>query len=755
MGRASLHQGLPLAGTHANQVMPAITFKSKRHRQLGNPPRQIVVAVMATLGIFGAVTAQASCGTINSATIISTAETGPCTLGAGTYDLTVTGVVTAGGDAIEVNGNMVGSIINSGHINGAGKGIAVFSNSIGDIHNSGTIEGGDYAIAADFGGGIGHITNSDTIAGGNYGIYASSGSTIGDISNSGTITGNNNDGIYIASDSQVGNIVNSGIISGGVNSINIDKPTLTGEIQVEGNDTARFDGAVLASGYTMRVMSGASYSLVGDERFTVTSLVNNGTLKLAENSLDTAIVNGNFETTNTLVTRVTDTTYGKLSVTGTVTLGGSLLVDAASVTSANSYSNGLLANVVAGQSRTGEFTSVSDNSTLFNFTPQYTNIGFDLVMAAAGTSGVYDAVQSSGSRAGTNAARVLDRLIAENPGSTIASLFVPVNGTQAVADAVSQTLPNMQGSMQQTSFSTQNQIGRLIQARTSNLRGAASGDDFLGDRHFWLKSFGSNADQDQRKGNAGYDAETYGIAIGADAEPKANTRLGVAFAYARASVDGNGSAETNQANIQVYQLTGYGSYDVADDTWLDFQLGIGQNRNKGKRDILFANSVAKSSYDSQTANVGIGLNHQIGLTEHSSFIPSVRADYLRIFDEGYTERGADVLNLKVQRNTSEALILSMDGKFIHTTQQGYQLTANAGAGYDVIHDHSGVSAVYVGASATAFTTPGLNQSPWLLRGGLGLSRSLTESVELQARYDAEYRSDFLMQTASLKLRWGF
>jgi hypothetical protein len=66
-----------------------------------------------------------------------------------------------------------------------------------------------------------------------------------------------------------------------------------------------------------------------------------------------------------------------------------------------------------------------------------------------------------------------------------------------------------------------------------------------------------------------------------------------------------------------------------------------------------------------------------------------------------------------------------------------------------------IDAEFAGAPGARFTTNGLDPSPWIARGGLGLVSNTAGGMEISARYDVEYRKDFLNQTASVKLRWLF
>ena len=68
---------------------------------------------------------------------------------------------------------------------------------------------------------------------------------------------------------------------------------------------------------------------------------------------------------------------------------------------------------------------------------------------------------------------------------------------------------------------------------------------------------------------------------------------------------------------------------------------------------------------------------------------------------------------------------------------------------------SAIASTYAGAPGAAFKTTGMDLEPWLARAGLGLSHTLPSGTEVSLRYDAEVRSDFTNQGASLKARWAF
>jgi outer membrane autotransporter protein len=192
---------------------------------------------------------------------------------------------------------------------------------------------------------------------------------------------------------------------------------------------------------------------------------------------------------------------------------------------------------------------VTDNSLLFDFRAIKTGNAVDLVLQAAQASGgdgggggggstqVVNAVVSTSNHPGLGAARVIDAVIAANPGSELASAFVPLTTQQEVSDAVSQTLPLLTGGSMMAANAAFSGINRVVQARIEANRGLSSGDTFLGDGKVWMKPFGSWAGQDNIAGVSGYKASTSGFALGADGTVSPHTRMGAAFAYANSSTD--------------------------------------------------------------------------------------------------------------------------------------------------------------------------------------------------------------------------
>lgn len=366
-----------------------------------------------------------------------------------------------------------------------------------------------------------------------------------------------------------------------------------------------------------------------------------------------------------------------------------------------------------------------------------------------GSVSVFNSATMMGNKPALPAAKVIDA----NPA--LLALFSGLAGDQEVSRAASQTLPVLTGASLVATNSALFGINRIVQARIANNLGMSSGENFYGDKHVWLKPFGSWADQDFQNHAAGYKADTLGFVAGIDGTMSPALRVGGAFAYAKSDINAQSVSAPQGVDIDMYQLIGYGSYSLDERTEINFQADIGMNKNKGQRRIAFTSTTASASYDSLTAHLGVGIGRNYPISAQTTVTPSVRADYTTIREEGYTESGAGLLNLKVGTRSADSLILGIDGKLAHTVDDQTTFLANLGIGYDALAKETAIVSAYAGAPGASFTTHGVDPSPWLLRGGVGAVYKTKTGVELTGRYDAEVREKFVNQTASIKFRWLF
>ena len=706
------------------------------------------------------------------------------------------------GWGVQINNDLSGSLTNNGTISVAPAaggavayafGVAVNSNLNGSLVNRGTISATasdpfySYAVGSSVQGQLsGTMNNSGTISANATGavIYGNLASGVyvndlnGTLTNSGTISA-----VVSGADSGKGSVEarglaifnmsggalnNSGTISasatgGSARGAIID--TLDGVLNNSGTISATATGGTADSIYVGKGGTGtinnlAGGQLIGNISTAGTVAVNNaGTISLPAGS-GTSTISGNYtqQAGGLLALDARSSAkggYGQLTVGGKADLSASNRI-VIRPTRDNTLAVGdTLSGVVSAGTLIGTSFDIV-GTPLLSFSGVKNGNAVDVTLTAKNTfSGVLGGSPLGNTLDGLNSGytgtRAIDPLIDAlyNLGSRAELNNAAQNLSPVVADGISQSTSN-----------TLQQMGQIVDLRQQTNRGGLSGGDlFYGDRQFWFKPFGSRADQGNHSGVSGYDAKSYGMLFGVDGEISKSTRVGLAFGYARSDVESNSSGSARQSgDVDSYQLTAYGSYSFDERTDLNFQAGYGYHRNDTKRVINIGSltpTVAKGDYDGWSAHLGAALARNYEISPATTFTPSLRADYLYISNKGYTESGAGALDLAVKSSNADAFILGADAKVSYALSDTSKLTGNLGFGYDVINDRNSVTSAFVGGGA-AFSTKGIDQSPWIIRGGLGFVMAKSKAVEVSARYDFETRSsDFTNQTASINLRMPF
>lgn len=723
-----------------------------------------------------------------------------CTLGAGqSVTIESTGEIVGTGvtPAISVGPSdptsvAAGTIDNQGTLESGFRTILLDRNkSLVELNNSGTIRttasgAGVYVFG---GSSITTLTNSGLIEATNSngtGV-ALDGSTIGTFVNTGTITayGSNFYGIQAGNSSSVNVLRNSGTIGGRFGAI-LDPNGAIREIEILGNDTARFIGLSQAPFYftvdapqtKMIVTPSATYTLLTTDNFRVSNFENRGVLQLESGALgQSAAIIGDYTQTADGVLRIQvtdDTTYGQLSVkNGDVTLPSNAKFDVKVDNTDFSFTSSALTGVVSvtnGTINWDETFEITDNSVLFDFEPTLNGNSIDLKILASNGNGISNnpdlgatsnAVIATGNRVARGAAVEIDEFarIFASSGTTgnadlndfLVSLGALTTDSQ-LANAVESTLPVMQGAAPRINLGTQVNMAQSIQSRQQGTLGLAAGDAFV-DRHLWVKPFGSWGDQKNRNGAQGYDSKTYGVVVGVDAEISPNYRIGASFGYANSSADSNNGL--NSIDVDSYLISVYGTANLSDNTSMNWQAGYSYHDNEGSRTIPLVSSVAKSDYSSQGWQLGVGLDHSIELSETVTFIPGVRLDYDRIKDKAYTETGAGGLNLDVNSNSTEQLVLGLNSRFQFDVSETSTINADIGVGHDFNAKQNSITAAYSGGGA-AFTTQGIKPSKTLWNAGLGYVNQAANGTEITARADVQQRTSGQQDaSASLTFRWKF
>jgi outer membrane autotransporter protein len=458
--------------------------------------------------------------------------------------------------------------------------------------------------------------------------------------------------------------------------------------------------------------------------------------------------------------RVTSTdSYSTLKVGGVATFNNGATIEV-HAQGASLRKGDQLLGVVTADTVIASSIQVTHPNSMFVFAPIYhaTSIELDVLQSLS----VLTAVTNNGNIKAIPAAKVFDDIIANNSGSSdmqnVINAFSNLPDESAISGAVSKILPLVTGGLTKNTLNMVRDTSRIISARQESLSGQASGSEFYGDKSFWFKPYASFGSQDDKTGISGFDSKTYGMIFGADQKLSPKDQIGFALNYARANVNANNESSAKQsAHTDNYLIALYGSRDLANGREFNYITDVGQQNIKGSRliNIDTLHRVAKADYSSWSAHLGLGLKQTNKWTDNTDFTTSVRYDYAYVKDDAYQEKGADALNLNVNKTSMHESLASLDGKITHGLSPYINLVVNAGLSYDFNNQSTRINSTFAGAPDQAFTTQGLTYGPWSQRLGLGLVNNNTKNFELSARYDYENRSHYNNQMGSIKAAWYF
>ena len=322
-----------------------------------------------------------------------------------------------------------------------------------------------------------------------------------------------------------------------------------------------------------------------------------------------------------------------------------------------------------------------------------------------------------------------------------------------LSNAISQTLPLLTGAGSQATANSQRIINQFVMARQNNLSGQSNGEEILGNKEFWGKVYGSWGNQQNWGNVAGYSNNTGGFILGGDQILSPQSRIGAFLGFSRSSLSSSNNYAPSNLNISSYQLGAYGNYDLRKDLNWNYQLNGALNQNTGSRNISFYGVTANSSYNSYTGHLGTGLQQYFDLNDKTRITPTLRADYLTIQSNAYSESNAGPLNLNVNNQTWNELYTTAGIKFDYQFMPQVKVSTNIAAGYNLLNRQVLITSSYQGGG-DPFTTYGLQLSPWLYSGGVGIGGMIHKDIELNIRYDLQTTSSsYMNQIASAKLKF--
>ncbi len=719
------------------------------------------------------------------------------------------GAISSNANGIYAKDNYT-EIANSGTITSGSSASAYGIRNEGEnstINNSATINSTTYAI---YNSGIGTIiNNSGTI---NGGIIIGSGTlNILGGSVSGEIDGSNNSGDVNINSNFTQNAAFTNLNSLSINSSN----TLTSNASISANTILIESGASLTIGRgslinaTIRGASAGAGTLNVETDFIATSAIANSSYSLANLNINS----------NSSLTASNDIYANNILINGSLNFNGSdNLIIFGSVAGSGSGTFNLGTN---SQNIEGDFTlnsgdtfvsslglgtagnltvsgiaTINSNSKLA-ITPTYSQgyiangTTYTLVSGSSGSainaisdsdisvngnnSNIYGLLKFATQISGDSLVLTINRLSAANatPNQNAQNIYTAINNIgsdsigslsefQGYLDSKGFTGSELTKALQQVSpqsskaaLSVTNNVAinaiRPIEGRLNKLRNHAANG-------FWVQALGNAASQKDVQDNVGYKANSTGIAFGADKELSENSTIGAALSYTRSDVKSLDKLQKNlisSGQISIYKSQNFDKY------FIDSAAGFSWNLFSSSRSIKALESNATARFSGQNYVAKIKAGRIFELQNDFTLTPEISLNVLHNKISGYSEKGADELNLKVSAISANfmesraGINLGWMGKFKDINEfQLFSAALKFSYGHAFVNDAPTTKASFSGQSQT-FNSKISQLDNDSLKVGIELAAYHKEATTFSADYDFEKRTTYSSHLLAVKIRQEF
>ena len=406
---------------------------------------------------------------------------------------------------------------------------------------------------------------------------------------------------------------------------------------------------------------------------------------------------------------------------------------------------------------TGDFAELSENSRY-----KFEKIG-NGVYKITGTATASDtAIEAGGTANNAGTATAWDSVSLDNPSGSVqgqvanvlAELSNKTNtaaGKKAYVNALTAVAPEVAPMVQQTQSETANQVFGAVGTRltgssvSTGAQGMSSGDNIFKRGAMWVQGMFNKSKLDDTSKAKGFDADSNGIAFGAEKYVNDDVKAGIGYAYTNTDIDGF----MRSTDVDTHTAIVYGEYKpsnwyvngIATYGWSDYSedknvAGVGV---KADYDVETFGLQAMTGYD-MTIN-GFGVTPEAGLR------------YVHIKQDAYK----DSADQKISGNDSDILTGVIGAKvsknFELSNGMNIKPEARIAATYDLMNDD--VNSVVTLANGSAYAVEGEALDRFGMEFGAGVTAEVNDNVELSLGYEGKFREDYQDHTGLINAKYKF
>lgn len=325
------------------------------------------------------------------------------------------------------------------------------------------------------------------------------------------------------------------------------------------------------------------------------------------------------------------------------------------------------------------------------------------------------------------------------------------NNEQAYVAALTAVAPEVAPMVQKTQAETANQVFGAVSTRltggsiSTGGEGMSSGDNIFERAAVWVQGMFNKSKLDDTSKAKGFDADSAGVAFGAEKFVTDDTKVGIGYAYTNTDIDGfmrSTDVDTHTAILySEYKPSNWYVNGIATYGWSDYSedksvAGVGI---KADYDVETFGLQAMTGYDMQVKGLG--------------FTPEVGLRYVHIKQDAYK----DSADQKVSGNDSDILTGVIGAKISKSWELSNGMNikpeARIAATYDLFNDD--VNSVVTLANGSAYAVEGEALDRFGMEFGAGVTAEVNDNVELSLGYEGKFRQDYQDHTGLINAKYKF
>ena len=325
------------------------------------------------------------------------------------------------------------------------------------------------------------------------------------------------------------------------------------------------------------------------------------------------------------------------------------------------------------------------------------------------------------------------------------------NNEQAYVAALTAVAPEVAPMVQQTQSENANQVfgavGTHLTGGTVSTggEGMSSGDSIFKRGAMWVQGLFNKSKLDDTSKAKGFDADSSGIAFGAEKFVNDDVKVGVGYAYTNTDIDGF----MRSTDVDTHTAIVYGEYKpsnwyvngIATYGWSDYE----ENKN-------VAGVGVKADYDVETFGLQAMTGYDMQVNGFG-FTPEAGLRYVHIKQDAYK----DSADQRVSGNDSDILTGVIGAKVSKSweLENGMNIKPEAriAATYDLMNDD--VNSVVTLANGSAYSVEGKALDRFGMEFGAGVTAEINDNVELSLGYEGKFREDYQDHTGLINAKYKF